>query len=97
MINIQTVKLPQSTGKIDLLKSTSSQREDLIRIPAANAGVDAFAKDLTPKLKNLKCEDHPTKTSVLKLVADKKDLVKVDKTGFCCKKFADSIKVTIKK
>lgn len=88
MIRVEPRLLPTYHGK-DLMESISTQ--------AANAAVKEFAKGIEPKLKGLKCEKHPNMSSTLRLVADKKLLVKVEKNSFCCQDFANSVSVNVKR
>jgi hypothetical protein len=81
-------------------KITSYRKNDLsesMRVTAYNGLVDAYAKELSKELTSKKCEVHPTRTSVLVLKADLREIIKVDKAGFCCKDFSNSINIQVKK
>ncbi len=88
MIQIQAVKFPETEEDLDI--------KDYITIAAANLAVDHFIEGMTRELNDLQCEEHPDQVSIVKFIADKQSLIRVDKSNFCCTKFADSVKITVK-
>ncbi|WP_108211744.1 hypothetical protein [Pontibacter mucosus] len=88
MIRVETRLLPNSSSK-DIMSSITTQ--------AANAAAKEFAKTVEAKVKTFKCEKHPSTGSTIRIIADKKEIIKIDKNSFCCKEFADSIQINVKR
>lgn len=58
-----------------------------------NEGAESIADDLKKELKSAKCDNHPDKKSILIITPVTATNFTFDKSGFCCKEFADSIKI----
>ncbi len=81
MIQVKVKKLPE---KKDF--------EGLAAV-ATNMQAEMVAKDIKNFVKDIKCdEDHPTRLTIT-VTADKRNAVTLKKSGYCCKKFSDSVKI----
>lgn len=69
------------------------------RLPDANKAkemdiyAEAYAIEVRDIVKDKKCKQHPDETSILKIIADKDESIRIDKSGFCCEEFANRIDV----
>lgn len=81
MIKIKTKKVKAKRNTIDLVAD------------ANNMVCRDLAKFILNDVKDFQCEEHPKQDSTLAIIADRKKIFKVDKSGFCCSEFADSIKI----
>jgi len=93
MIRIVTEKtrVPSSSSLSTLAKT--------IQAEAANAAAEGFAGELKKNgVGNKACENHPTHTNTIVIKAlDTKEVLRVEKRGFCCREFENSIQITIKR
>ncbi|MBH8571306.1 hypothetical protein KB206_20610 [Microvirga sp. STS02] len=66
----------------------------------ANGAVEEIAADLRRTMSNQRCEHHPNHTSTVVLRALDRpggNLFDVQKRGFCCREFENTIQVTVKR
>ncbi len=81
------------TVKPKLLRTSSDIKDAGKTI--LNGTVKALADSIQNEVGSLKCDNHPTRNSVLRVIAKPRTKIEFDKSGFCCKEFAD--RVTIKR
>lgn len=86
MINVTVIPFRDSPRTI-----TSGAIEALVNTAAEN-----FAKEIRPRVKDLKCKDHPNSNQTIKVIADKKGVIKIEKS-FCCTKFSNEVQVNVKR
>lgn len=85
--------------KIKVIHLRPKKKNDFaesVTIDSLNVVADDFAKRIKKGLKGAKCDECKNKNSTLIIKADRLKTIKVIKSGFCCKNFADSIKINIK-
>lgn len=83
MITVEVVKLP-----------LTNTFEDSI-FQAANIASEQFAENVRENVKGAKCINHPEANQLITIRAGQGKLFSVEKTQFCCKDFADSIRFHI--
>jgi len=91
MIQINLRKLPSSSS------TSISTLSDRLTANVSNKVCDDFANKLKRELKDKKCSKCSYTRGTITIQADKKDLIKISKSNFCCKEFEDSIQINIKK
>jgi hypothetical protein len=63
----------------------------IVRI--VNAAAYRIAGKLSEKLRHVKCVEHPNDNQTITIIADRNEVVLIDKTNFCCQSFKDSIQI----
>lgn len=79
-----------------LPKPASNNLTDGIMVPIINKSAEGIAKELEKSFKKLKCEKHPNAASTITIIPDKKGGLKFEKNSFCCREFADAVKINVK-
>ena len=79
--------------EIRVNKVKDSDSEFSVDSVVRNAGAEALAEKLRDELSSMSCNSHPDKKSVLIITPDSTSSFKFDKSGFCCKEFADTITI----
>jgi hypothetical protein len=77
-------------------KSTSNDIVESFDTVIANTFAEAIADGLREETANMECKKHPGIDSILLVEAVAGDNSNIDKSGFCCKEFADTIQVSFK-
>jgi hypothetical protein len=91
-ISTEKVRVPSSSNLSDFTK--------VIHAEAANAAVEQLAADLCRTLGSRQCTQHPNHTSTVVLRALDRpggNLFDVQKRGFCCREFENTIQITVKR
>jgi len=79
-----------------LSKSSGGNIADSITMAAANAATAGMADTVKKHIRVKACVTHKPGRGTITLSADKKKMFTVQKSGFCCKAFEDSIVITTK-
>jgi len=79
-----------------LSKPSGSNLTDSITVAAANAATTGAANSINQNLRGKSCAQHKPGRGTITLTADKKKMFTVQKSGFCCKEFENSIVITKK-
>tara|TARA_B100000949_G_C14063393_1_gene358719 strand:- start:291 stop:566 length:276 start_codon:yes stop_codon:yes gene_type:complete len=59
---------------------------------AINYLLDSYSSDLSSKLKNVKCPNHPNSTTgIIKISSNSSGKIFIEKTNFCCVDFEENI------
>lgn len=78
MIKVYIEKLPEPRDPFDA-----------INIEILNAIVEETAEGIRRDIATVKCQNHPDQDSILRIIADEREALRFDKSGFCCQEFAN--------
>ena len=84
MITVKTKELGKPSDLVKNIKSI-----------ATNELAKAIAKQLSERLKNVKCNNHPSSNPIIMIRADDNGKCTVLKENFCCTEFKNSIDITV--
>ncbi|HRF81112.1 MAG TPA: hypothetical protein PL070_13625 [Flavobacteriales bacterium] len=88
MIDIRTKLLSKPSSRSGL--------GDSVVVFAANSATEALASTIKKGLKGKACPTHNPGRGTITVTAAKKKMFIVQKSGFCCKDFENSIVITTK-
>lgn len=89
MLTIRVQKLPKRASK-----RLSQLDPDFLTDIAANTMAETVAETLRQQTRDFKCEDHPGQNSTIVVHALTSAKPRIDKSGMCCKKFADRVQIS---
>lgn len=78
-----------------LSKPSNQDLSGTLTVAAANGIAENMANTIKKHVKDKRCPTHNPGHGVITVVANKKKLLTVEKSGFCCKAFENSIEFTI--
>ncbi|MEO8588548.1 MAG: hypothetical protein ABI432_04200 [Flavobacteriales bacterium] len=76
--------------------SSSSGLGDSVVVFAANGATEALADTIKKGVKGKACPTHKPGRGTITVTADKKKMFAVQKSGFCCKDFENSVVIKTK-
>jgi hypothetical protein len=78
-------------------KSNGATSGDNLRVAAVNANANNYVEKLRTQTAGLECLVHVPGHGDITVIADLTDTVRMEKSGFCCQAFEDSMEFTVKK
>lgn len=79
-----------------LSKPSGGNIGDSITVATANAATEGMADSIKQHVRDKSCAQHKPGRGTITLIADKKKMFTVQKSGFCCRAFENSIVITTK-
>ncbi|MBL7981928.1 MAG: hypothetical protein JNL52_08985 [Flavobacteriales bacterium] len=79
-----------------LSKPSGANIGDSITVAAANAATEGMADSIKKHVRDKSCAQHKPGRGTITLIADKQKMFTVQKSGFCCKDFENSIVIETK-
>ena len=77
-----------------LSKPSGGNVSDSITVATANAATEGAASSIKQHVRGKACDKHKPGRGTITLTADMKRMFTVQKSGFCCKDFENSVVIT---
>lgn len=88
MITVSVVKIQRTDNGLS---------EQILEVPAANKLAETAASDIQKRVQHLTGDDHPGHDSTIIVRAKTMTEFDIDKSGLCCSKLSDRIKISVTK
>lgn len=62
-------------------------------VKAVNTTANKIARKLSVQLKDVSCPDHEAAHQTITIIADRQEIVYINKTKFCCRDFREAIQI----
>ncbi len=82
--------------KVKELSASNNDFADVVTVATCNATAKGFAEKVKELIKDEKCPDHPNAKQTIYIIANREQILQVDKSSLCCPKFRNSIQINIK-